>query len=452
MSAPEQPLPSGGLSREDVARRDLGHTAVAPSTVRILMAVFLMMIGMVPIAELAVVRTRSGDGNATAWSHLAELPGKIRSHLDLARTQAENSGLWQLIVSTNRIVLAGLSGFERTLEDESLIGRSLRPPAQVVMTGWLGAGNERVYPGRDGWLFYRPDVEYITGRGFLDPARLRQRIAGAPEWTAPPEPDPRQAIAQLKRELEARGITLVVMPTPPKPGVHPERLTSRYANSAGVLQNPSYLALVADLRRDGVLVFDPSDALAAARSTGPLYLATDTHWRPETMEVVAERLGAFISAHVTLPAAADPGYRIERVERRNSGDIARMLDLPENSALFPPEAVWLARVLLPDGSLWRSSRDADVLVLGDSFSNIYALESMGWGTSAGFVEQLSYTLRRPVDRLVQNDEAAFATRAMLQRQPDRLDGKRVVVYQFAARELAFGDWKVIPLPAPRPIR
>jgi len=57
-------------------------------------------------------------------------------------------------------------------------------------------------------------------------------------------------------------------------------------------------------------------------------------------------------------------------------------------------------------------------------------------------------LRRPVDRLVQNDEGAFATRAMPQRDPDRLDGKRVVVYQFAARELAFGDWKVIPLPPP----
>ena len=83
----------------------------------------------------------------------------------------------------------------------------------------------------------------------------------------------------------------------------------------------------------------------------------------------------------------------------------------ETRPLFPPEAVWLRRVLQPDGSPWRPSRDADVLVLGDSFSNIYSLESMGWGDSAGFVEQLSYVLRRPVDRLVQNDEGAFATRA-----------------------------------------
>jgi alginate O-acetyltransferase complex protein AlgJ len=337
-----------------------------------------------------------------------------------------------------------LNAFERGLEDEARIGRLLRPPAQVVMTRWLGAGNERVYRGRDWWLFYRPDVEYVTGRGFLDAAQLERRIAAASEWETPPQPDPRQAIARFNRDLAARGITLIVMPTPVKPGVHPEMLAERYTTNAIVLQNPSYQAFVADLARHDVLVFDPSDALAAARTAGHLYLATDTHWRPEAMEVVAERLADFIGAHVRLPPATEPGYRVERSEVRNTGDAARMLDLPDYSSMYPAEPVWLRRVLQPDGSLWRSSRDADVLMLGDSFSNIYTLESMGWGTSAGLVEQLSYALRRPVDRLIQNDEGAFATRALLQQEPGRLDGKRVVIYQFAARELAFGDWKVIP--------
>jgi alginate O-acetyltransferase complex protein AlgJ len=88
-----------------------------------------------------------------------------------------------------------------------------------------------------------------------------------------------------------------------------------------------------------------------------------------------------------------------------------------------------------------------VLVLGDSFANIYSLESMGWGTSAGLVEHLSHQLERPVDRMVQNAAAAFATREMLARAgPQRLASKRVVIYQFAVRELAFGDWKRLDLP------
>jgi alginate O-acetyltransferase complex protein AlgJ len=93
---------------------------------------------------------------------------------------------------------------------------------------------------------------------------------------------------------------------------------------------------------------------------------------------------------------------------------------------------------------------ADVLVLGDSFSNIYSLASLGWGDAAGFTEQVSYTLRRPVDRILQNSDGAFATRALLRRDiaagSDRLAGKRVVVYQFAARELTIGDWQLIDLP------
>jgi hypothetical protein len=120
-----------------------------------------------------------------------------------------------------------------------------------------------------------------------------------------------------------------------------------------------------------------------------------------------------------------------------------MLDLSPGSALRARSGVDPAG---PRGGRrpWRSSRDADVLVLGDSFSNIYSLQSMGWGESAGFVEHLSFALGRPVDRIVQNDEGAHATRALLaEAGATRLAGKRVVIWQFATRELAFGDWKMI---------
>jgi hypothetical protein len=448
MTLPEQPLPAGGPNREKLALAEVAHTTVSPLTVGVLLAFFLTAIAAVPLVEWA--GRRAAESEDTLWSRLFELPGAIRAQMQASA--AERHGVWRRITTVNRMAIAGLSEFEQALDEDSLLSQQLRPPAQIVITGWLGAGNERVYRGREGWLFYRPDVEYITGRGFLDPDQLQRRATPQAESMAGPArsevqgADPRPAIAQFQRDLEARGITLVVVPTPLKPGVHPEMLAGRYGGGTGVLQNRSYAAFVADLRRGGVLVFDPSEALATARLAGPQYLATDTHWRPEAMEAVADLLAGFIAAQLHLPPAPDPGYQIDRPEIHNRGDAARMLDLPEDWSLFPPEAVWLRRVLQPDESPWRPSRSADVLLLGDSFTNIYSLESMGWGTSAGFAEQLSYALRRPIDRVVQNDEGAFATRAMLQRDPDRLEGKRVVVYQFAVRELAFGDWKVIPLP------
>ena len=443
MAHSDDALPAGGRTRAETARVDVGHTEVSPAVARVLVAAFLAAIAAVPLLETAGAHGGAREEQGSPWSNLANLSGRARLQLSDAAVAA-SAPWWRRIQVANREVLAALSALERDLDNQSLLGGLLRRPAQRLLTGWLESGNERVYPGRNGWLFYRADVEYLTGRGFLDPAQQQRRVVAASEWTAVPHPDPRPAIQQFHRDLQARGISLVVVPTPVKAGVHPEMLAG--GDPGGdVLHNRSYPEFVKELRAAGVLVFEPGTVMAEGRHAGPLYLRTDTHWLPQTMEAVAERLAAFIDSHVRLPAVADPGYRVQRVEVRNLGDTARMLDLSPGDPLFPDESVWLRRILLEDGSLWRSSRTADILLLGDSFTNMYALASMDWGTSAGFAEQVSYILRRPIDRLTQNDEGAFATRRTLQQDPGMLDGKRVVIFQFAVRELVSGDWRILPL-------
>ena len=133
---------------------------------------------------------------------------------------------------------------------------------------------------------------------------------------------------------------------------------------------------------------------------------------------------------------------------RNLGDVAVMMRLPSDQNLFPEQSVTIRQVLQPEGSPWRPDPNADVLLLGDSFTNIYSMSEMNWGESAGFAEQLSFTMGRAVDRIAQNDAGAYATRQALAtelaRGNDRLAGKRVLIWQFAIRELAAGDWKPVP--------
>jgi hypothetical protein len=90
--------------------------------------------------------------------------------------------------------------------------------------------------------------------------------------------------------------------------------------------------------------------------------------------------------------------------------------------------------------------------LGDSFTNVFSLDPMGWGVSAGLAPQLARALGRRVDVLAQNDSGAFASRQLLVQAlragEDRLAGKKVVIWEFASRELAVGDWKKIDWPAP----
>jgi alginate O-acetyltransferase complex protein AlgJ len=121
------------------------------------------------------------------------------------------------------------------------------------------------------------------------------------------------------------------------------------------------------------------------------------------------------------------------------------LKLPEEQALFLPQSVLVQQVQDETGKPWEPDPNADVLLLGDSFTNVFSLEGMGWGAASGLAPHLSLALGRPVDVIAQNDSGAFATRQALARELaggiDRLAGKRVVVWEFASRELSVGDWK-----------
>ena len=64
--------------------------------------------------------------------------------------------------------------------------------------------------------------------------------------------------------------------------------------------------------------------------------------------------------------------------------------------------------------------------------------------------QLAASLGRPVDKLAVNAGGAYGARERLVDEMaegrDRLAGKKIVIWQFAQRELAVGDWKPLPLP------
>jgi len=314
---------------------------------------------------------------------------------------------------------------------------------QYLLTVVLGAGNEQVYLGHDPWLFYRADVDHVIGPPFLDPNRLKHRLQ-----TSRVQPDPIKGIVDFRNQLAARGIDLVVLPVSVKPSMEGEMLAMSKANRAeasGALPNPSFNEFKARLEREKVRVFDPAVFMMEQGKNAPLYLDTDTHWRPETMEFVAKKLAD--SLQLPAAVASTPPSIVEK-EIVARGDIAAMLKLTRGDKFFPPEKVTIRQVVTGNG-LWRPSKEADVLLLGDSFSNIFSFEAMGWGESAGFGEHLSVALKRPIDCILRNSDASFATREILSnelaRGRDRLAGKKLVVWEFATRELSFGNWKLLDL-------
>jgi alginate O-acetyltransferase complex protein AlgJ len=161
-------------SREAQAAREVGHTDVSRGVAAVVVAIFALVVCGVGLMEL--VRDQGDAGSP--WS---ELRTAARRAGDAARTAGALAG--------NRALLAGMQGFEDRLEERSAVAERVLPPVQRFLTGSLGAGNDQVVLGRRGWLYFRPALDHVTGRGFLDAA------------DSPPRPGPLRALADFGAQL-----------------------------------------------------------------------------------------------------------------------------------------------------------------------------------------------------------------------------------------------------------
>jgi hypothetical protein len=342
-----------------------------------------------------------------------------------------------------------LREFEEELEKTSDFKDYVQPRVQALLTRFGRAGNKKATVGQDGFLFYVPGIEHVAGRDFLDPERIGQRERSARDAGSPIHADPRPAIFSLARALAQRGIPLVLFPVPDKAMLQPLELHGRGdpTRRLEVARNAGWPLFAEELRSRRITLFDPAPRELVAGEPAR-FLTQDTHWNPRWMRDVARELAALVRSKVALPPAEPkPGFSVARETVERVGDVTDMLKLPEEQKLFLPERVSIDVVKDSSGAVWEPDPKADVLLLGDSFTNVFSMDFMGWGAGAGFGAHLAVALDRPVDVIAQNDSGAFATRQALSLElaggNDRLAGKRVVIWEFAVRELSVGDWKPI---------
>jgi len=440
-------------SREEIAKIEIGHTDSTPAINRFLALFFVAVITVVPLLqtgrEITAIRAGKESGRKLPQS-FDVFSFLLPSRTELKSLVTDDAGLLAAGSRVNARILRDIQTYETNLKENDALVKWLVPRMQIPVTAWLKGGNEDAYCGRDGWLFYRRDIDSLTGRGFLDPEILARRAAGGSELKAPPQPDPLKAIMDFRDQLARRGITLIVMPAPVKPTIYPERHSARYEGRNEAVQNPSFQVFIERLAQEQIACFDPAPVLVqakAAASDRPLYLRTDTHWTPEGMELAAKALAEFVRGTTDLPPATDR-FSATAEEVTNLGDVAMMLKFPTEWGVFATETVTVRQVT-DSGQPWRPDQSAEILFLGDSFANIFSLAPMGWGERAGLAEHLSLALGLPVDVITRNDAGSFATREMLanqlQRGNDRLAGKKLVIWEFASRELACGDWKMLSM-------
>lgn len=395
-----------------------------------------LAIGMCVVFGIGLLAVPAIDAWQGSWRVPAELARA--GFVGVVKEFSQDGPWWQRVVGANRAALAGIKNFETAVEDSSAVAASVRPATLHALLRYGGAGSEEAYVGRDGWLFYRPDVDAL-----MHPGGVAQQAPGA--------------IARFAAELASRGIRLVFLPVPGKASIHPERLGAAddfdrplLPDGWESLGSDVLSAWAQEAAKRGLadapapVVIDPSPLLWEGRSvSGDQYLTTDSHWTPGAMEAVAAKLAEFINQDGV--AAADS--KLSQVRVSSLGDTVRMLDLPEGSSLRREQEVVIHPVKGAVGQAWVPDTSGEVLLLGDSYTNIYSEKDLGWGESAGLAEQLSRFLGKSVDRLSRNDAGAAEARRMIvsaaARDPAWLQGKKVVVWQLAARELVTGDWTAV---------
>ena len=430
MHMPFSKLMPSGLDAGDDYAQGWSRTIVARPVAIGLSVLFSIGLLVIPII----------DGFLGSWQEPAQkaregIPKVIGS---LMGQRVNTSSL----MDANNAALAAIKSFETALEDSSALADVIRPPALDALLRLGGAGSEEAYIGRDGWVFYRPDVDSLV---------MRQEKSNAAA----------QGIVDFAAQLGARGVRLVVVPIPGKATIHPEKLST----GKTVFENPVASPIVADLAdtvgeawkqrkaKDDTLAPIAIDATSRIwerkLETGEdQFLKTDSHWTPGAMTAIAKSVAKEVLA-TGIPVAPEE-LVAEGKEISSVGDTALMLELPASSPLRKAQSMTIEQIKTRDGNPWRANRVSPVLVLGDSYSNIYSADGLGWGGGAGFAEQLSLQLNHRVDKLARNDAGAKSAREMLAAEalqnPGWLEGKKVVVWLMAAREFARGDWSSVELP------
>jgi hypothetical protein len=386
----------------------------------------------------------------------------------------------------SRPTAANLRQYEKTLEEKSWFQQQLRPRVQGMYFGLFHETGAKAMIGVDPWLFYRPDVRYL-----LEPDRMETDTSSS-AWVKSDGGGTRRqsvlkSILHYRVQLKERGIELLLVPVPGKPAVYPDKVTRRLVGSKPGVASPTS-ELLRELESHGVAVVDLHALFQEHRSApsnhlDSLYLAQDTHWTPAGARLAAECVARKLISLGWL-AAGDKQYKIRRIQVKRNGDILDMMQIPGVGNRFPPETVECEQVLDPvlgmmtpspsdrPGTYKYPAQTASVLVIGDSFCRIYQLpepkslgEIAGGGTdemakkdglstrrllpgSAGFLAHLALALKMPVDSIVSDGGASTDVRKRLSMNPEILEGKKVVIWEFVERDIQSGreGWEFVALP------
>jgi hypothetical protein len=356
--------------------------------------------------------------------------GLIQTAVDLREGRTPRAAEFLVRLPTN----ANLRAFETDLQDNCWLSQRLRPYVQYAQFLALRELGDKAVAGEDGWLFYKPAVQYLI----------------EPRQPKGDQGDIITAVVSFRDQLAERGIHLLVVPAPNKASVYPDMLTG-HAEDRSEPVNAKTIEIMRRLRQANVEVVDLFGLFKRARADSPpgepakYYLAQDSHWSPDGVRLAAKAIARRL-LDLGWVQQRKTEYALKSVTIERRGDILQMVQVPQIEKQFKPEQIHCTQVVTRETNQpYHNDPNSEVLVLGDSFLRIYSQDEPG---AAGLVEHLAYELGFALAAVVNDGGASTLVRQQLSRNPKLLANKKVVVYEFVERDIRFGaeGWQIVPLP------
>ena len=212
----------------------------------------------------------------------------------------------------------------------------------------------------------------------------------------------RPAIVEFARQLQAEDVELMLVPIPVKPMI--------YGLNGKPLEAPllhkDAPKFYAELEDAGVTVLDLAPLLSDWAKDTAVFLKQDTHWNPRTMERCARFVSDTIRRRPWFEEVDSQPNRFSYQPGKAEyiGDLVEKLDFPEGRNPFNVEKVSLTHVINT------KTREPAARHLGLS-----------------------------VDTIAQNGQASTGVRRTLASRPGALEGKKLVIWAIAARDLFLSE-------------
>ncbi len=236
---------------------------------------------------------------------------------------------------------------------------------------------------------------------------------------------------------------------PNKECVYPGML-AKGAEDAGVIVCEQTRRLLDQLEQCGIEYVDLFEVFRRARQeegrSNPrrLYLAQDSHWSQEGARVAAGAVARRV-LDGGIVHRGDRAYVEHSITVRRHGDLVEMLQAQQIERALEPESLTCLQVLQSDTKApYRDTPESEVLILGDSFLRIYETDEPG---AAGFIAHLARELGQPLTSIVNDGGASTLVRQELARRPALLSNKKLVIWEFAERDIRYGmlGWQIVSL-------